>query len=153
MPQPLNLKKLKLTGSMKTYKTLLLPQNRCSSHHRRLECKITKSRDTWNNKKFWPWSTKWSRAKTNSFVKRMHWSQQTPASNNTRDNSMDITRWSIPKSDWLYSLQPKMEKLYTVSKNKTGSWLWLSDHELLTEKLRLQMRKVKRKPLDHSGMT
>ena len=23
---------------------------------------------------------------------------------------MDITRWSIPKSDWLYSLQPKMEK-------------------------------------------
>ena len=26
---------------------------------------------------------------------------------------------------WLYSLQPKMEKLYTVSKNKTRSWLWL----------------------------
>ena len=38
---------------------------------------------------------------------------------------MDITRWSTPKSDWLYSLQPKMEKLYTVSKNKTSSWLWL----------------------------
>ena len=34
---------------------------------------------------------------------------------------MDITRWSTWKSDWLYSLQPKMEKLYTVSKNKTGS--------------------------------
>ena len=46
---------------------------------------------------------------------------------------MDITRWSVPKSDWLYSLRPKMEKLYTVSKNKTGSWLWLrsSDLELL----------------------
>ena len=38
---------------------------------------------------------------------------------------MDITRWSILKSDWLYSLQPKMGKLYTVSKNKTKSWLWL----------------------------
>ena len=38
---------------------------------------------------------------------------------------MDITRWSIPKSDWLYSLQPKMEKLYAVGKNKTRSWLWL----------------------------
>ena len=24
---------------------------------------------------------------------------------------MDITRWSTPKSDWLYYLQPKMEKL------------------------------------------
>ena len=38
---------------------------------------------------------------------------------------MDITSWSTLKSDWLYSLQPKMEKLYTVSKNKTRSWLWL----------------------------
>ena len=37
---------------------------------------------------------------------------------------MDITRWLTPKSDGLYSLQPKMEKLYKVSKNKTGSWLW-----------------------------
>ena len=37
----------------------------------------------------------------------------------------DITRCSIPKSDCLYSLQLKMEKLYTVSKNKTGSGLWL----------------------------
>ena len=39
---------------------------------------------------------------------------------------MDITRWLVLKSDWLYSLQPKVEKLYTVSKNKTESWLWLS---------------------------
>ena len=39
---------------------------------------------------------------------------------------MDITRWSTPKSDWLYSLQPKMEKLYTVHKNKTRSWLWIT---------------------------
>ena len=38
---------------------------------------------------------------------------------------MDITRCSAPKSDWLYFLQPKMEKLYTVNKNKTRSWLWL----------------------------
>ena len=34
---------------------------------------------------------------------------------------MDITRWSTPKSESLYSLQPKMERLYTISKNKTGS--------------------------------
>ena len=34
---------------------------------------------------------------------------------------MDITRWSTPKSDRLYSLQPTMEKLYTVNKNKTRS--------------------------------
>ena len=33
---------------------------------------------------------------------------------------MDITRWSIPKSECLYYLQLMM-KLYTISKNKTGS--------------------------------
>ena len=32
----------------------------------------------------------------------------------------------IPKPGWFYSLQPKMETLYTVSKNKTRSWLWLT---------------------------
>ena len=47
---------------------------------------------------------------------------------------MDITRWSTPKSDWLYSLQPKMEKLYIVTKNKTGSWL--------IAKFRLKLNKV-----------
>ena len=38
---------------------------------------------------------------------------------------MDITRWSTPKPDWFYYLQPKIEKFYTVSKNKTWIWLWL----------------------------
>ena len=32
---------------------------------------------------------------------------------------MNIIRWLIPKGDQLYYLQPKMEKLYRVSKNKT----------------------------------
>ena len=40
-------------------------------------------------------------------------------------------RWSGIPISWrifhslLWSTQPKMENLYTVSKNKTGSWLWL----------------------------
>ena len=34
-------------------------------------------------------------------------------------------RYISLKPDWLYSLQLKMEKLYTISKNKTWSWLWL----------------------------
>ena len=54
---------------------------------------------------------------------------------------MDITRWSTLKSDWLYSLQPKMEKLCTVSKNKTGSWLWLRSWTPYC-KLRLKLKKV-----------
>ena len=39
---------------------------------------------------------------------------------------MDISRQSILKSDGLYSLQAKMEKLYIVSKNKIRDGLWLS---------------------------
>ena len=128
MPQPLNLKKLKLTGSMKTYKTLLLPQNRCPSHHRRLECKITKSRDTWNNKKFWPWSTKWSRAKANRVLPRRCTGHNKHPLPTTQEMTlhMVITRWLKPKSDWLHSLYLKMEKLYTVSKNKARTWLWFT---------------------------
>ena len=53
----------------------------------------------------------------------------------------DITRCSIPKSDWLYSLQPKMEKLYIVSKTRLGAD-YDSDHELLIAKLRLKLKKV-----------
>ena len=41
----------------------------------------------------------------------------------------------------LYSLQPNMEKLYTVSKNKTGTDCG-SDHELLIAKFRLKLKKV-----------
>ena len=59
------------------------------------------SRDTWSNTQVCPWSTKWSRARANrSSVKRMHWSEQTPFSSNTRDTSTyGITKWSTPKSD------------------------------------------------------
>ena len=45
-----------------------------------------------------------------------------------------------------------MEKLYTVSKNKTGSSKTSSDHELLIAKFRLILKKVV-KPVDYSGMT
>ena len=38
-------------------------------------------------------------------------------------------------------VSPKMEKLYTVSKNKTGSWLWLN-HEFLIVEFRLKSKKV-----------
>ena len=37
---------------------LAFPPKLCPFHHSRLKCKIMKSRDTWNNKKVWPWGTK-----------------------------------------------------------------------------------------------
>ena len=105
----------------------LTPQNRCPFHCRRLECKNRKSRDTWSNRQVWPWRTKWSRAKANRVLPREHTGHSKYPLSTTQETTlhMGITRWSIPKSDWLYSLQPKIQQFYTVRKNKTGSWQWL----------------------------
>ena len=102
-------------------------QKRCSFHYRGLECKSRKSRDTWSNGQVWPWNTEWSRAKANRVLPREHTGHSKHPLPTTQEKTlhMNNTRWSIPKLDWFYSLQPKMEKLFTVSKNKTGSWLWL----------------------------
>ena len=113
------------TGKIKHPK--LNTQKRCPFHSRGLECKSRKSRNTWSNRQIWPWNMEWSRAKTNRVLPRKCNSHSKHPLPTTQEKTLhrDITRWSTPKSDWLYSLQPKMEKLYTVSKNKTGRWLWL----------------------------
>ena len=61
----------------------------------------------------------------------------------TQENTihMDINRWSISKSDLLYSLQPKIERLYPDSKNKTRSWLWLRSWTPYCQ-FRLKLKKV-----------
>ena len=131
MPRPITLMKLQLNSSARwrcrrTSRTNT--QNRCHFHYRELECKSRKSRNTWNNREIWPWNTEWSRAKTwQRVLPREHTGHSKHPLPTAQEKTlhMDITRWSTLKSDWLYSLQPKMEKLYTVSKKKTKSWLWL----------------------------
>ena len=128
MPQPVTLKKLKLNILWRPTRPFRTnTQKRCPFHYRGLECKSRKSRNTWSNRQIWPWNTEWSRAKTNRVLPRKCTGHSKHPLPTTQEKTlcMDITRWSSPKSDWLYSLQPKMEKLYTVSKNKTGSRLWL----------------------------
>ena len=62
------------------------PKKRCPFHHRGLECKGRKSRDTWSNRQVWPWGTKWSRTKNNRVLPREYADQQKLSSNNTRDD-------------------------------------------------------------------
>ena len=135
MPQKVMLKKLKLNGSMKTYKT-----------YKGLECKSRKSGNIWSNRQIWPWNTERSRAKANRVLPREHTGHSKHPLPITQEKTlhMDITRWSIPKSDWLYSLQPKMEKLYTSAKTRLGADCG-SDHELLISELRLKLKKVGKK--------
>ena len=105
----------------------LTSPKRCPFNYVELQCKSRKSRNIWSNRQIWPWYTEWSRAKTNRVLPRKCTGHSKHPLPTTQEKTLhvDITRWSILKSDWLYSLQPKMKKLYTVSKNKTGSWLWL----------------------------
>ena len=107
---------------------LELTSKRCPCHYRGLECKSRKSRATWNNRQICPWSINWSKSKSNRVFSRKctgHTKHPLPTTQE-KTLRMDITRWSIQKWDWLYSLQSKMEKLYTVNnKKKTRSWLWL----------------------------
>ena len=123
MPWPVMLKKLKLMILWRpTRPSRTNTPKRCPFHYRGLECKSRKSRNTWSNRQIWPWSAEWSRAKTNRVLPRKCTGHSKPPLSTTQEKTlhMDITRWSTMKSDWLYSLQPKMEKLYTV--NKTRPW-------------------------------
>ena len=78
-------------------------------------------------RQIWPWNMEWSRGKANRVLPRICTGHSKHPLPTTQEKTlhMDITRWSTLKSNWLYSLQPKMEKLYKVNKNKTRSWLWL----------------------------
>ena len=107
-----------------------------------LECKSRKSRNTWSNRQIWPWSTEWSRAKANNVLPRECTGHSKHPLPTTQEKTlhMDITRWSIPKSGWLYSLQPKMEKPQSA-KARLGADCG-SDHELLIAKIRLKLKKV-----------
>jgi len=72
---------------------------------------------TWSNRQVWSWIKKWSRAKANRVLSREytgHSKHPLPATQETTLYT-DITKWSMSTSGWLYSLQSKMENLYTVS--------------------------------------
>ena len=92
-------------------------------HHRGMECKSRKPRDTWSNRHVWPWSTRWNKAKANRVLPRESTGHSKHPLLTTQEKTlhMDITRWSILKSDWLYSLQWKMEKLYMSTNTRPGA--------------------------------
>ena len=103
-------------------------QKRCPLHSRGLECKSRKSRATGSNRQIWAWNIKWSRYGAGQRLAEFY-----------LENALVIA--NTLKSDWLYSLQSKMEKFYTVSKNKPRSWRG-SDYELLIATFRLKLKKV-----------
>ena len=79
----------------------LTSKKRCPFHHRGLECKSRKSRNTWSNRQMWLWSTELSRANGNRVLPRELTGHSKHPLPTTQEKTlhMDITRWSTPKSD------------------------------------------------------
>ena len=110
-------------------------------HHRGLECKSRMSRDSWSNKKVWPWSTKWSRANTNRVLLR----ERTGHSKHPLPTIEEMTlHMDSPDSQY------QNQTCYTLC-----SWRWRrsiqsaktrpgadcsSDHEPLIAKFRLKLK-------------
>ena len=91
-----------------------------------LECKSRKSRNTWSTRQIWPWSTEWSKAKDNRVLSREYTGHSKHPLPTTQEKTlhMDITRWSIPKSDWLYSCSQRLRSSIQSAKTRR-SWLRL----------------------------
>ena len=62
--------------------------------------------------------------------------------------NMDITRWSISKSDWLCYLHPKTRKLYLVSKNQRHH---LANKGMSNQSFGFSSSHVQTWELDHEG--
>ena len=113
-----------------------------SFHYRELECKSRKSRNTWSNRQIWPWSTECSRAKSNRVLLREHTGHSKHPLPTTQEKTLhvDITRWSIPKSDYILCSRRCRSSIQSA-KTRLGADCG-SDHELLIAKFRLKLKKV-----------
>ena len=78
----------------------LTPKNKSFSSQR-TGIQSRKSRETWSNRQVWPWRTKLSRTKANRVYTREYAGHSKYPFLTTEEVTlyMDITRWSIPKSD------------------------------------------------------
>ena len=118
-------------------------QKACPFHYKGLEWKSRKSRNTWGNRQIWLWSTKWSRAKANRVLTRERTGHGKHILPTTQEMTLhvDITRWSIPKSDDYILCSLKWRSSIQSAKIRPGADCG-SDHELLIAKFKLKLKKV-----------
>ena len=117
-------------------------KNNCF-HHKGLECKSNMTSDTWSNRQVWSWSTKWRRAKVNrTLLKKYTGHSKHPlSSTQVMILYMNITIWSISKSDWIYLCSWSWRSYIQSAKRRPGAHCG-SDHKLLIAKFRIKLKKV-----------
>ena len=116
---------------------------RCPFHYRALECKSRKSRNTWSNRKIWPWSIEWSRTKAKKFCQE---NALVIANTLFQQHKRRLYTWTSPDDQhqnqinyilcsqrWRSSIQSAKIRLQA----DCGS-----DHELLIAKFRVKLKKV-----------
>ena len=116
-------------------------KKRCPFHHKALECKSRKSRDTWSKRQVWPWSTEWSRAKLTEFCQ-----EKTLVIANTlfQQDRRSLYSWTLAVNtgqiayilcSWRW--RSCIQSAKTRPRADCGS-----DHEHLIAKFRLKLKKV-----------
>ena len=151
--QRVTLKKLKLNGSMKTYKTFWTntPQ-KCPFHYRGLEYKSRKSRNTWSNK----FDLRVQNEAGQMIIEFFQENILVLANAVFQQHKRRLYTWTSPDGqywnqiDYIICSQRWRSSIQSV-KTRPGAD-YGSDHELLIAKFRLKLKKVG-KALAHLGMT
>ena len=111
-------------------------------HYRGLECKSRKSRDNWSNRQIWLWSTKWSRAKSNTVLPRKHTDSKhhppTTQEKTLHSTSPDDQYWN--QINYILCSQRQRSPIQSAKTRLAADCS--SDHELLIAKFRLKWKKV-----------
>ena len=127
-----NTEEVDLNGSMKTYKTFRTNSKlRCRFHHRGLECKSRKSRNTWSNRKVWPWSMKWSMVQANRVLSRER--------KHPLPTAQEIT-WTSPDGQY-------WDQIHYI----LCSWRWRSSIQSAKTRLGLTVAHILKSLLQNSG--
>ena len=148
MPQHTNVKEAEVEWFYEDLQDLLEltpKKKRCPFHHRGLECKSRKSRDTWSNRQVWPWNTEWSRAKANKVCQE---NALVIANTIFQQHKKRFYTWTSPdgqhqnQTDYILCSQRWRSSIQSA-KTRLGPDCG-SDHELLIAKFRLKLKKVEK---------
>ena len=98
----------------------LTPHKRYSFHYKGLECKSSKSRNTWSNRQIWPWK-EWSRQRLREFCQK-----NTLVIANTlfQQHKRRFYTWTLPDGQHQNHVDYILGEAYSQQK-RTRSWLCL----------------------------
>ena len=105
-----------------------------------IEMQSRKSRDTWNNRQVWPWSTKWSRAKANRALSREH-------ASHSKHPFQQHERWL-----WLYSWTSPDGQYQNQADYVLCSQRWRSSTQSTKTNLELTIAQIISPLLKNSGL-